>query len=204
MYNHVNLRKLKVQKHLSFLLFPVLLATGSAKAELVSAVDLNLGVTSFTLKSANSSRTISDMSSLEINYLLKHTGTSVAYLLSFGELFRSEDVSLPYTRLGFGLRYYPLGFNGSKVIMDSDVSAQVWKATPFVGLTMGIANVTVKDYNASLIEMAPRFGVELPLNSKMLFQFQMALLTGSSTGSLAREVSYQGVTGLVGLILTGL
>lgn len=194
---------MKVQKYLSFFLALFALNSSPAKAELISAVDLNAGLTSLSLKSADLNTSLSDFSAIEINYFLKHPGTSLAYVLSFAEMLRTQGVSLPYTRLGVGLRYYPLGFNGSRMIMDQDITAQVWKATPFLGLTMGLANVTVPEYNASLLEIAPRFGVELPFTATLLLQGQLILLTGSSTGSSSRDVTYQGVTGLVGLILTG-
>ena len=195
---------MKVQNYLSFLLISVLFTGPQAHAELISAADINIGTTTLNMKTANNSSSVSDISSIEVNYLLKHSGTPIAYVLSFGELLRSQDVSLPYTRLGAGVRYYPLGFNGSRMILDQEVTAQVWRATPFVGLILGIANVTVTDYNASLIEMSPRFGVELPLTTNVLLQVQMSLLSGTATGSISREVSYDGVTGLVGVILTGL
>jgi hypothetical protein len=199
-------RMQKVKKHLLkltiFLLGPLFWGS-SCFAELVSNLDASLGYTTLNVTAGSSSTTISGLSAVEVKYILNHTALSMAYLMCFDELLRSQDQSLPYTQFSAGVQYFPMGFNGSRMILDQNVTARVWKATPFLGLTLGLANISTDQYNASMIEISPRGGVELPMSSEVILSAQLVLRTASAAGS-STGVSYNGISALLGLVYLGL
>lgn len=185
----------------AFLFGLALLGAAPARAALTSQVDVGAGFSTLRLTSMGHSTNISGGVSTELNYLLKHPQISSAYSLSFHETMLGGN--LPFTRLSAGYRWYPRGINGGRLILDQGAEAQIWKPTPYGGLSLGIANVSVEEYNASLIDTSLFFGAELPLTTRLLIQAQLGFNGGSSMGaSESRKASYQGVTAMFGIILT--
>lgn len=128
----------------------------------------------------------------------------LAYCMSFFEIINSKDGYLTFTRFSLGPRWYPRGMNGGRVIIDNDVQARVWRATPFIGMNLGISNLSVKEYNASLIDLTPRFGVEIPLTAKILLlgQFIVSTSLSSSSSGEAKDISYQGSSAMLGIVIS--
>lgn len=183
--------------------------TSPTRAELISSLEANFGYTSLSVDAGAGSTTISAPTAVEVDYALHHPTLSTAYVLSFYELLQAGGVKIPYSQISFGVRYYPMGFNGSRMILDQGVAAKVWKATPFLGLSMGLANLTTEHLNASMIEMSPRAGVELPIAVNTLLQSQMILHSagggsGSADGGVTISPKYTGLTILAGVIFLGL
>lgn len=172
-----------------------------SRAALISQVDLGTGFSTLRLNSADYTGNLTGGVSLEVNYVLKQVSISSAYTLSFYEVLRAG--AIPFTRLSAGYRFYPRGINGGRMILDQGSEAQIWKPTPYAGFSVGFANVSIEQFNASLIDISPSFGAELPLTTRLLLQAQLSINTGSSmTASEAKKISYQGITALVGVILT--
>lgn len=170
-----------------------------ARASVVSSVDASLGFTSLNLSTAGYSKSLSSPSLIEMNYLLWMNNISGAIAISFSELLQSDGKTVPMSQLGIGYRYYPLGFNGSRVVLDQGVIGRIWKSTPFLGLNLSMVNISVEEFNASLVAISPRFGVELPISSSIFLQASLVFNTASSTGSSERSVSYSGFSALLGL-----
>lgn len=184
----------------------------TARATLVSSVDADVGFTSFHVHAPGLDTTISSVTSIEVNYALKHSTVSTAYTMSFFEILEAQGQKMPFTRWAAGVRYYPAGFNGSRLVIDQGVEAKVWRATPFIGLNGGISNISVHggststnttdgDVNVSVLDLSPRFGIEMPITSTSLMQAQLALNSSlqSSTNS-NRTASYDGLTASIGII----
>lgn len=172
-----------------------------SQSALISQVDLGTGFSTLRINSADYSGNLAGGLSMEINYVLKHVSISSAYTLSFYEVLRAG--AIPFTRLSAGYRFYPRGINGGRMILDQGSEAQIWKPTPYGGFSIGFSNISIEEFNASLIDISPNFGAELPLTTRLLLQAQLSLNTGRSmSASEERKISYQGITALFGLILT--
>jgi hypothetical protein len=171
-----------------------------------SSFDVNFGQSSFNAKTSNDTRTIDSFSTIQMNYCLRKPIAGVAYCLEFFELLNSAEGALAMTRMSLGGRWYPLGMNGNKVIIDNDVTAKIWKATPFVGGSLGLTNLSTKAYNASLFDLGIRFGVEIPLSPKLLLnvQYLMNNSTAASAKSEAANISYSGNSAILGLLFSGI
>lgn len=181
----------------------LLILGNRAYGQLVSSFDVNGGFSSLQVNANNFTSQISTLTTVELNYVLKHASMSSGYVMSFSEVLSAQSLTLPWTRFAAGYRYYPLGFNGSRTILDSGVETNSWKATPFIGLNIGLVNLTLPELNASLIEFSPRFGVELPISPNFLLQGQLTYQTATGTASDdVHRIGYQGITGLLGLVLT--
>lgn len=175
-----------------------------AHALLISSVDAGLGFSTYKLNYSGLTHSMTSTSTIELNYVLKHSALSSAYTLSFMEMLSESNRQLPFTKLAFGYRWYPMGMNGGRLILDQGAIAQVWKATPFALLSMGMTNVSIPEFNATLIDTTLGFGAELPLNTQTLIQAQLGLHTGNSTASSqARAISYQGMSVIFSLIFLG-
>lgn len=184
-----------------------------AASPLVSSVDVNTGFTSIRMKTGDYETTLDSTMSLEANYNLKHAAWSTAYSMSFFELIEAQGRKLPYSRFALGIRWYPMGMNGGRLILDQGVQAHVWKSTPFIGLSMGVANASVDRFNATMTDISPRFGVELPVSSNFFLQGQLVISSGSGGGSGAasssakteyQQISYSGLSAMIGVIYSGL
>lgn len=190
--------------------FLSLITASKASAFLTSDFDINVGQSSFQAKfQANQTaqtKNLSSLASLEMNYNLRQSSNGVAYSMSFFELVSSADGFLSFTRFSAGVKWYPRGMNGGRVVIDNDVTAKIWKATPFVGAGIGLANMSVKEFNASFTDIVPKFGVELPLTSRILLigQFELASSLSSAASSEAKSISYQGQSATIGVIMTNL
>ncbi len=182
-----------------FLLFCFSGILSTSRANVISSVDASLGFTSLNLSTTGYSKSLSSPSLIEMNYLLWMNNISGAIVVSFSELLQGEGKTVPMSQLGLGYRYYPLGFNGSRVILDQGVIGRIWKSTPFLGLNVSMVNISVEEFNASLIAISPRFGVEMPISSSLFLQASLVFNTASSTGSSDRAVSYSGFSALLGL-----
>jgi hypothetical protein len=180
----------------------------SLRAHMTSDVDFNFGQSSFQVKyqvnGQDASQTLDSFSTLELNYYLRQASTGIAYSMSFFELLNSQEGLLALTRISAGFRWYPLGMNGSRVIIDNDVVAKFWKPTPFIGLSLGLVNISTIELNASLTDLTPRMGAELPLTNRVLLVGQLIFATtlGSSAPSQAKAISYQGQSALFGIVVT--
>lgn len=190
----------------TLLLIGPLLFSLKSPAYLTSSFDINLGQSSFNAKTSNEQREIDSFSTLEMNYSLRNSSMGVSYALSFFELVNSKEGSLAMTRLSFGPRWYPLGMNGNKVLIDNDVIAKIWKATPYLGGSLGLTNLSTKDYNASLFDLGIRFGVEVPLSPSLLLNAQYIISQSFSSSSKgeASNVSYSGNSITIGVLVSGI
>jgi hypothetical protein len=185
-----------------FFIFLVFSLSNSARGNLVSSFDASFGFTSMNLSTNGYSKSLSGVSLIETNYLLWLNSISGAVVISFSELLQGEGKILPMTQLGFGYRYYPIGFNGARSILDQGVVGRIWKSTPFLGLNINLVNISVDAFNASLIAIAPRFGVELPLTTSLFAQASLVFNSASSTGAKETQVTYEGFSALLGVVFT--
>lgn len=130
----------------------------------------------------------------------------LAYAIEFFELLNSREGSLAMTRLSVGPRWYPMGMNGSKVLIDNDVVAKIWKATPYVGASLGLANLSTKAYNASLFDLGLHFGVEIPMSPKYLLNVQYIMNSSMSASAKSEStgISYSGSSATIGLLISGI
>lgn len=177
-------------------------------AYLVSKFDINGGQSSFqvisNINNEQQVQTLSTITALEMNYCLDQSSMNVSYCMSFFEMITSNISKLNFTRFSVGSRWYPLGMNGQRVIFDNEVWGHFWKATPFVGLSLGLANASVQEYNASFTDFVFRVGSEFPLTSRILLLGQIQLASSLSSGSKSnsKSASYQGESILLGIVLT--
>lgn len=122
--------------------------------------------------------------------------------MTFSEILSAAGKQIPLAMFSAGFRYYPSGFNGYRLILDQGVQAKVWKATSFMGMNLGIANVSIDELNASVIDISPRFGVELPISSSTMAQAQLVLQTASSSGTSEQTaIKYTGISAYLGIVI---
>lgn len=193
-------------KSMTLFILGLIFFHATAYGAFTSQFDANLGQSSFRAKTSNNQRTIDSLSTIELVYGLVSAASGVSYTLNMFELVNSNEVSMAFTRVSVGSKWYPLGVNGSTVIIDNDVKAKIWKPTPFLGLNLGIVNLSTKDYNASLFDTTIRLGVEVPVTAQMLLNFQFLLsqsLSGSSK-SQETQISYEGNSAMIGLVFSSL
>lgn len=175
-------------------------------ATFTSQFDANVGQSSFRVAAQNNERNVDSLSAVELVYALTSASTGVAYTLNMFEMIGSSEVPLAFTRLSLGCRWYPLGVNGSTVILDNDVKAKIWKPTPYLGGNLGITNLSTKDYNASLFDTTIRLGVEVPVTAMFLINIQYLMsqsLSGSSKGP-ERDINYAGNSIMIGFVFSSL
>jgi hypothetical protein len=172
---------------------------------MTSSFDANLGAANIQTKSGDFSKNLTSVSAIELNYNLNHTAANTAYTLSFAELLRTDEGSLTFTRLSLGSRWYPRGMSGGRLIIDNDVTARVWSASPFIGLGIGLSTMSIKEYNASFIDVGPKVGVEVPLSSSLLLLGQFTFTSSlSGNGAESKSVTYSGANVMVGVVFSGL
>mgnify|MGYP000101850696 CR=1 FL=1 len=193
-------------RRLSFALFTFgLILPLSAEAHLTSDFDVGVGFSSMQVRVGDSfSKTLDALSTLEINYNLLVNEINSSLTLSFMEIADSDLGVLPYTRLGLGLRWYLFGLNGRRVILDNQAVSKVWKASPFLGLSVGLANIALNDgdqyFNASVMDYMVRAGVEVPIAFDWMLTGQFVYVLGMKTDSgNGQAISYGGVILLTGL-----
>lgn len=174
-------------------------------AFLRSDVDLGLGPISLDLSAGSNSKKLTSSAAFEFNYNLVQESLNFAYCFSFYEIFKSDEGDLSFSRFAIGGKYYPTGLNGQRLILDNEVEAKLWKASPYVGLFFGISNTSVKEYNASAFDLTPRLGVEIPATAKLImlaqFEFFSSLAQGGSSSG-AKSFSYTGFGALIGIRVT--
>lgn len=183
-----------------------LLMSSPAWAYLTSDWDASIGMTSLKYDFArdSSSKTIESPTTIEINYSINNPSINTALTMSFMEMTEADGMQMPFTRIALGARYYLFGTNGIRTILDSRTQAKVWRPTPFVAANLGLANLAVKEFNASLIDLNLRGGVEIPMMSNMLLVGQVAL--GSSmtaAGNAEDDVKYTYITLFAGVRFVG-
>ena len=178
----------------------------STHAYLTSSFDVNIGQSSFIAKAGDDSRTIDSFSAVEMNYSLRNSSLGIAYAITFFELMNSKEGALALSCISLGPRWYPIGMNGNKVLIDNDVVAKIWKATPYLGASLGLTNLSTKIYNASLFNLGMRFGVEIPISPKFLLiaQYVLNQSMSSSSKSIDTEISYTGNSATLGLLISGI
>ncbi|UOF00175.1 hypothetical protein [Bdellovibrio reynosensis] len=184
----------------------VLLMIGvQAQAYLTSDWDVSMGMTSLKYKYSNLvDDSLESSSTIEVNYSVNNPSLNTAMTLSFMEAAGGGGQQLPFTRIAVGARYYMFGVNGVRVVMDSTSEAKVWRPTPFIAINAGLSNLAVEGFNASLLDLSVRGGVEVPLYSDLLIIGQVAL--GSSLTSAASEdeaVTYNSMTLFAGIRFVG-
>lgn len=191
-----------------FLLLKCFLKPDAASAHLTSNYDFNFGFTSFEVKAADSFKsTLESPTTIDFNYNLNMSAMKSAFSLSFSEMVTGPAGNLPFVRLGLGYRYYVLGLNGQRIVLDNDTDGRIWAPTPFIGLTFGLATLSIAEgqsyFNASMVDGTVRLGAEIPIGSSwvLLGQFHYInslALVGSSTDI---DVSYSGIGIFAGLRL---
>lgn len=181
------------------------LAYSQAHAYLTSDWDVSMGMTSLKYKYADIvDDSLESSSTFEVNYSVNNPSLNTALTLSFSEAAGGGGQQLPFTRIAIGARYYMFGVNGVRVVMDSKSEAKIWRPTPFIAVNAGLSNLAVEGFNASLLDLSVRGGVEVPLYSDLLLIGQVAL--GSSLTSAASEdeaVSYNSMSLFAGIRFVG-
>lgn len=164
----------------------------AAHSNIVSDWDVSLGSSTFNYRLGDEiSENFETNSYIEFNYNLVHRGLDSALTLSFSEVMQGPTTYLPFTRFAIGGRYYFLGLNGEKTIYETGVISQVYKATPFVALNIGLSNLSVTGLNATFIDYAIRGGVEIPINSVILLIGQVGWGGDMiASGSRSERVEY--------------
>jgi len=185
-----------------------------ANAYLSSDFDVNAGFTSFGINVGdNIQRSLESMSTIEIGYNLIFVGADMAFNFSFQEILQSEFGSLPYTRIALGPRWFPRGLNGRRVILDNQVQGRIWRPSPFIGLQVGLSNLSIQDntdsqltndFNAAMFDANVEIGVETPITSDWLLVGQFAYVVSilGETGDQRPEISYSGIQIFMGLKFT--
>lgn len=192
------------------LAFTMLLLTSPAYAALVSDWDISMGMISMKYSHRDLSDTLESSTALEVNYSIYQSAMDTAFTLTFMEVAGGGGHSLPYTRISMGARYYLMGINGLRTILDSRSEMRVWKASPFVAMNLGIGSLTVKTdeegggFNASLVDLNFRGGVEIPLGSDLLLIGQISVGSSMTSSKVEDEsVNYNFVSLLAGIRFVG-
>jgi hypothetical protein len=187
-----------------------------AQAHLTSDFDMALGYSSISIEVQDRvgviySPQLDSESTLEFNYNLNVSGPEISITMSFMEILESEIGSMPLTRLGLGVRWYPRGLNGSKILLDNQVMGRLWGPSPFVGIIFGLSNLSVNDtttlgssqlgFNAAVIDGQMNFGVEIPMTSDWMLTGRFSLLTSllSNPNIDGMNLSYSGIQIFVGM-----
>ncbi len=176
----------------ALIFFSILFFVFSVEAYLTSDFDVTIGYTDLSIKAGTDfNRTLSSFTFLELNYNLNIAGPSLTINLSFNEIVNSNLGNMPYTRLGLGVRWYPLGLNGQRIILDNQVVAKKWEPSPFMALSAGLASMSVvstvesdkEHFNAAMVDYFFKFGNEIPIAADWLLIGQLGYLFGSSSAA---------------------
>lgn len=193
-------------RNIRFIIFFVLLLSSvEGWSYLRSDVDLGLGPISLDIKTSDLTKKLTSAAGLEFNYNLIHEAYNAAYCFSFYEVGKTDEGYLSFTRFAIGAKFYPTGLIGRKVILDNEVEAKLWKASPYMGLFLGISNTSVKEYNASAFDITPRVGVEIPVTAKLIMITQFEIFSSLSQGvpsSGAKNFNYTGFGAMLGIRIT--
>ncbi len=180
-------------------------------AYLTSDFHVNAGGMEYKLKPGSSELTISSTSLIDFSYNLNQDNLDMSFFLNFAETVSSSQGPLAYTHLATGLRYYPLGINGQRVIYDSTTEGRLLKPSPFVSVAFGVSNFSVKDinstegyFNAVGYDVLVAGGVEVVLTSDIFLTGQLVIVQGIPTTNPQTQLSlsYSGMALLFGLKLT--
>jgi hypothetical protein len=188
------------------LVFQFLFLALPAQAYLTSDWDFSAGMSTINYKYplAGVNESIETLQAIEVNYSINKPSLNSALTLSFMEMIGGGNKQLPFTRLALGARYYLIGVNGYRVILDSTSSAKVWRPTPFISVNVGLSSLAVDALNASLLDLNLRGGVEVPAMSDLLIIGQFSLGTSLTRPSSEDvEVSYTSMNLFVGLRFVG-
>lgn len=198
---------------LAFALLGALLGPTEARAALTSDFDSGLGITNFRIQVDGNVVNFESPMTLNFSYNVNYVPLNMALNLTAMESLESNQGNLNFTRLGAGLRVYPLGMNGSRIVIDSKTEARKFKPSPYVGMNMGLSNFSIlrvssdKDqesfFNMVGIDAHLVGGNDLSLSPNLFLTAQVVL--GLSLQSSARAgfgaVSYSGIGLFVGLKL---
>ncbi len=185
-----------------------------SSAAMKSDIDFNLGFSSINITAGEDlSQRIESYSTVEVNYNMIMSSMSTVFNISFQEFIDSTYGNLAYARLGVGAKWYPKGLSSQRVIFENQVIGQLFKPTPFIGLNLGLANLSVDDnsdpflqasYNASVIDAIIQIGLETPLNPDWLltahFGYVQSLMSNAQGDQPA--LVYTGFQVLIGVKLT--
>ncbi len=180
---------------LTFLLF---FLSQPSRAALTSSFDAQVGFLGANISAGQTfNGYLETLNLIQTNYTLHFTGPNLSLNLSFLEVPSSNLGLMPLTRLGMGLRWYFLGHNGARVIYDNAVSGNLWTPTPFIGLELGLSNLTINSestfFDAASVDMKLDFGIEVPMDADWILLGQLGFLANvSSFGaeSVSSQVSY--------------
>ncbi|WP_413582469.1 hypothetical protein [Bdellovibrio sp. HCB288] len=183
----------------------VLFISSPSWAYLTSDWDVSLGLTSLQYDFARleSAKSLESSTTLEVNYSLNNPSINTAMTLSFMEITEAAGLQMPFTRIAVGARYYVLGVNGMRTVLDSRTQAKVWRSTPFVAMNFGLSNLAVDKLNASLLDVSLRGGVEIPMMSNLLLVGQVSVGTSLTSSSDEDSVNYQFMNLFAGLRFVG-
>ncbi len=179
----------------------------TAQAHLTSDFDMHIGYANFSVTSGdNFDRTLTSVSVIETSYNLYFSGSLFSLNIQFTEMITSSLGNLAYSRLGIGARYYPFEANGTRVIFDNETYGKIWRPTIFMALNVGFASLAVdseddQGFNAVLLEMLFKAGLEVPISQSWLLMTQLGLaapINSESSSNPDQSVNYQGLTLLFG------
>lgn len=196
-----------------FFAFTVLTLALSARGELSSNYDVNIGFGSIDAKTVVTSTTVTGLLFLDVNYNLFLATCKCTFSLTMQEFVSSSQGSLAFTRFGLGSRYYPFNANSYRVIIDNKAEARVWRAAPFIGLELGTSTLSVSKadslgrfYNSFSNDVAFRLGNEIPIGAGVILLGHIigavSLGGGTGSGGSGTQASYTSFGVLVGLRIT--
>lgn len=182
-----------------------------ASAAVFTDFDAALGFSSIGVEAGTAyEQTMESLSTLELNYNFNFQNMDTSLNLSFQEMLDSTYGPLAFTRFAVGGRWYPMGMNGERVLMDNGAWARTFSTKPFISITGGLGTLSVVDgdvnFNAVMVDVAFRLGLELPIGTHLVSLVQAGYLLAidslAETQDEAQQVKYGGLNIMVGLRLT--
>jgi len=189
-----------------FIFLLIFVFSSKSHAYLTSDVDISLGFTSIDLQAGTSFVASLEEAIFEFNYNLNYSGPDISINLSFSEIIKDGFSNAAYTKLGLGLKWYFLGFNGEQIILGNSTKGLILRPTPFIGASGGVTNLSITsessigDFNTSNYEVMANAGLEVPITPSYLLITQVqGLFSVSSNSDVARNITYSGFSILAGI-----
>jgi hypothetical protein len=191
-----------------------LLAMPSAWAiKTASSFDASYSLASLTINAFDSSgvlaesRGLNSKTGFQIDYNVAMFDYRTVATLSFTQYQSSNIGDVPLSRMALGASYHFFRVNGQRVIMDTDVESKIWGVSPALEVTFGINKLSVNDsasfqFTSSLIDMTPRFLVEIPVTSNVLLMLRAGYFLTLMSGSVPYKISLSGLLVNAGIKLT--
>lgn len=126
---------------------------------------------------------------------------NIAALFYFQGIFGSSYGVIPLSGLGGGALYYPAGLPLRKASVENDTSVTRKQLAPFIGVSMGLANLAISDtannrsLGAVFIEAMGLGGVDYPVSESWIIGIDLAysLSFTGSTEIAGRQASFKGM-----------